>query len=223
MNLYDKVDTQNMKLNLHKLNATEITFDATLSLSNTIIDKLNSCFPFKKGKDKQVEYPLLFGQDYIVDNKKHYERGIVLKDNKTQDKYIISISYSTDVPLYGLLFSKKNYKPIKVLFDCLAEIDKKILLDVRAFFVYPDSKFYTALLSLPIKLENNDYFDEIRGIRFTKTQDSKIAYSVIMDRPGNKDIFINLLFKYTGVLNNDLTKNIIKYSTEISRSVVSER
>ncbi len=219
-----------MKLNLKQLNATEVTFEVALPLSNAAIGKLNSCFATKTAKAKQSakasqnKPPFVFGHDYKVNEQVHYERAVVFKDDKVHvDGYTIIISYTTGEPLFGLEYNKRQFKPIEELFDCLIGIDNKIALDVRAFFVYPDSKYTTAILNLPIKLEKNDYFDEIRGVRFTKTQDDKIAYSVIMDRPGNKDIFANLFFQYSGILNKDLPENIIKYSSEISRRVVSEK
>lgn len=219
-----------MKLNLKQLNATEVTFEVALPLSNAAIGKLHSCFATKTAKAKQstkasqIKPPFVFGRDYKVDEQVHYERAVVFKDDKVHiDGYRIIISYSTNAPLFGIEYIKRQLKPIAELFNCLIGIDKKIALDVKAFFVYPESKYTTAILNLPIKLEKNDFFDEIRGVRFTKTQDDKIAYSVIMDRPGNKDIFANLFFQYVGTLNKDLPENIIKYSTEISRRVVSEK
>ena len=212
-----------MELNLKTFNATEIIFEVTLPLSGTIVSKLQSCFIGKNTKTNQKDSPFIFGRDYTIDKQNHYERAVVFKASKSGNKYAIIISYSLESPLYGLLFDKERYKPMEKLFDCLTEIDKEIIFDVKAFFSYSDSKYTTTIVNLPIKLENNDYFDEIRGVRFTKSQDDKIAYSVTVDRPGNKNIFTNLFFQYVGKMDKELPKNIIKYSNEISRRVVNEK
>lgn len=209
-----------MKLDLRAFNAIEISFDVSLALSKKIVDKLHSCFPKKKHKKDDI---LFFGEDYVLHKKKLYERGLVFKVDKTADKYVIIISYSINQPLWDITYDKKDFQPLSVLLDCLSEIEKKITLNVAAGFLYADSKYATAQLTLPIRLENNEYFDEIRGVRFTKTQDNKIVYSVIMDRPENKDISTNIIFQYTGTFSKNLPENITKYATDISRKVINER
>lgn len=214
-----------MELNLKPFNATEITFEVTLPLSATGVAKLQSCFIDKKTKKEQSKSLLfVFGRDYKVDEQVHYERAIIFKSGKTGNKYTIIISYSLQGPIFGLPFNEQQLVSMDKLFDCLNEIDKETILDVKAFFSYSDEKYTTiSSLHLPIKVDKNDTFDEIRGVRFTKTQDDKVIYSIVVDRPTNKNIFTNLFFQYVGRLDKELSKNIIKYSTEISRRFVNEK
>lgn len=223
---YDIVSTQKnrniMKLDLAKMNATHLQFDVELLLPDGIVEKLIGCFPEEKKKTPNKERkstPLFFGEDYKASGKKHYARGVVIKEHG-KNKCSIVVGYSTLAPLFGFQYAE-SFRPISELLACLTNFDKDITFNVNAFFEYSPKKYKFSFLDLPISVESKD-FDEIRGIRFSKTQKGKVIYSVVMDSPMNKEIFNGVTFQYKGIFSNDLPEKVLKYADQISRRLIAE-
>lgn len=209
-----------MQLNLSKHNAKSLTLEADMPLPSAVLNNLIKCFPNKeeyKKLNNEKEPALFFGEDYRNNKVKHFARGIIVK--KTGSKSNIFLNYSTNIPFGGLKYFS-YVQPISTMLNCLSVIDKEITFNVVAIFEYSGKKYTCSLINLPIELEN-DFFDDISGVRLTKKQNDKISYSVVMDRAENENIVNIVTFQYIGKFSKDLPEKILKYAEQISRRLVN--
>ena len=215
-----------MRLDLHTSNALKLKLEVDIALPANIIGKLKACFPEKEETEKKTKdksLALFFGEDYSVNKRKHFSRGFVGKfDESKKDIYTLAVEYSVSGPLWGMEYHK-SLRPLSELFDCLSAYDKDLTFEVEAAFLYSNQKFKSALIELPIKLESQEFFDEIRGVRLSKTRDGNVIYTVINDRPDNKDTFNTVSFKYTSLCSRDLPEKVLKHADQISRRLISEK
>lgn len=214
-----------MQLNLPSKNAVALKLEVGIQLSDKIVSELVCCFPkerpTKNAKIKDQAKIFFFGEDYKVGNKKHYSRGFIWQYTPRDNKYHIIIEYTLEKPIW----EDEPLQKIPTLSDllkCLSKLEKEIKIDVLSNYVYSGKKYQNAIINLPLKLEREEFFNEIRGLRLTKTQDDNVLYSVIVDRPGNADIYCGVTFQYTGLFTTELPDNVFQHSAQIARRAINE-
>lgn len=199
-----------MELNLHKYHATDLAIETTLDISKREIIKLKQCYPdiekFKKSL-KGME----FGSDYKIGKKTHSSRCLI--DKIGNNKYHLYFLYSAEKLR---IISDYTLKPLSQLLNCFNTMNKEVTFQVGANFTFKE-KIYRGTVSLPMKLSENSYFDEIRGIRFVKLTDNKKLFSLILDRSENKDYNMSISFTYAGTIHENLPLTILQKAVEISQ------
>lgn len=214
-----------MQLNLSKKNAVSLKLEVDLQLDESIVNNLGGCFSKKyhelmsKQKVKNTFY--FFGDNYKAGNKKHYSRGLVWKYSAAGNKYHIEIEYSVGQSVWEIE-PPKELPSLSELLKCLAQYNKEISTSVTSNHIFPGEKYQSAIVNLPLKLERDEPFNEIRGLRLSKTQDGNLMYSVIIDRPGNEDFYCGTTFQYTGKFSLELPENVIQYATQIAQRAINE-
>jgi hypothetical protein len=199
-----------MELNLHKYHTTDFVIETTLDISNQEIIKLRQCYPDIKKFKKSLK-DMEFGSDYKIGKKIYSSRCLI--DKIKSKKYHLFLFYS--VEKLGIL-SDYALKPLSQLLSCFNNMNKEVTFKVNANFIFKE-KVYRGSISLPMKLPERSYFDEIRGMRFVKLTDNKKLFSFILDRPENKDYYMSIAFTYVGTINENLPSVILQKAVEISQ------
>jgi hypothetical protein len=81
-----------MRLDLVKLNVSNVEFEVDVKLQDEIVEKLLSiCFSGKKGekirRERGKDLAFVFADDYVFHQKKHYARGLVTKPQDGKKQY----------------------------------------------------------------------------------------------------------------------------------------
>ncbi len=104
---------------------------------------------------------------------------------------------------------------VEKLWKCLEKASKLPTWHCKAFFEYPSSG-YDVKYRLPSPIDRPmEGFSEIRGVRLVRTIESKVLYSVILDRPDNTDIRCTVYFTIQKETFEALADDAFRKATEI--------
>ncbi len=199
-----------MELDLSKYNATSLEIKVNLQVGKSELSALNQCYP--EHILKKVDDFIEFGSDKILKERNYSARGLV---RKTASKKFEIYLYYVSVTL-GKLSGLSKLQPLSKMLSCLANIKKNLTFEVTAQFGYPVKKFKSRI-ALPIKLADDEIFDEVRGMRLVKLADGKNLFTLIVDRPDNKNIYHVVVFSYVGNISDTLPKTIFDEAISISK------
>jgi hypothetical protein len=116
---------------------------------------------------------------------------------------------------------KKADLDVERLWKCLDETLKSPTWYCRASFEYPPTG-YDLKYRLPSPLDRPmEGFSEIRGIRLTRAVEGRTLYSLIVDRPGNEEIFCNLFFTMQKTKHQTLAEDAFRNAAEIMKLVIT--
>lgn len=205
-----------MELNLSKYNATSLGIKVTLEVGKTVMDALKQCYPPQAPKkpDEFIE----FGSDYkISKGKSHSARGFVQKMNDKE--FQVYLYYAADK--LGKLSGASKLQPLAKMLGCLMQIKDNLTFEVDTNFHYSEKKFKSRVL-LPIKLSDDDLFDEVRGLRLVKLAEGKKLFSLIIDCPNNEDYYHTVYFSYVGNISETLPKLVLEEAVNISKRGLHE-
>ena len=199
-----------MELNLSKYNATSLGIKVSLEADKTVMDALKQCYPKQalKKPDKFIE----FGSDYKVTRKRHSARGLVQKTGGKE--FQIYLYYAANK--LSKLFGASELQPLDKMLSCLMQIKTKLTFEVDADFKYSGKKFISRM-KLPIKLSDEEHFDEVRGLRLVKLAEGKKLFSLIIDRPNNEEFYHTVYFSYVGNMTKTLPMLILEEAVNISK------
>jgi hypothetical protein len=199
-----------MELNLSKYCATSLNIKVSLESDETVVDALKQCYP-KQAVKKPFKF-IEFGSDYKVARKRHSARGLV---EKTGDKKFQIYLYYASSQL-NKLFEPSELQPLDKMLGCLLQIKTKLTFEVDADFKYSGKKFISRM-KLPIKLSDDDHFDEVRGLRLVKLAEGRKLFTIIIDRPNNEEFYHTVLFSYVGNMSETLPGLILEEAVNISK------
>ena len=139
-------------------------------------------------------------------------------NRQTKGETIIDVTYD-DAPEKP----SKNKAELDVegLWKCLDATLKSPTWYCRASFEYPPTG-YDLKYRLPSPLDRPmEGFGEIRGIRLSRAVEGKTLYSVVVDRPGNENIFCTLFFTMQETKHQTLAEDAFRNAAEIMKLVVT--
>jgi hypothetical protein len=205
-----------MELDLSKYNAASLEIRTTLQVGKPELAALNQCYSERalKKPDDFIE----FGTDKIINKQKHSARGVVnIIDSKKIEIYI----YYT-LGVLSKISGLSKLQPLSKMLSCLinANRNKPFTFKVIANFKYPMNKFKSRM-ALPIKLSDDDNFDEVKGVRLVKLADGKNLFSLIIDCD-SKHYYHTAIFSYVGNISESLPKIIFDEAIGISKRGLNE-
>lgn len=104
---------------------------------------------------------------------------------------------------------------VEKLWKCLEKTSKLPTWHCMGIFEYPPSG-YNLKYGLPSAIDRPmDGFSEIRGVRLVRTVESKVLYSVILDRPDNTEITCSLFFTMQKAKLESLADDAFRKAREI--------
>ena len=202
-----------MEPDLACVNAVDLEFTAQVLLGRAQIKEI-----FKQEKIGRTA-PLFYANSYTIGGNSHSASAFAYRRYRKPDELVIRVTYSTES---SLRFDHPEAKPVAHLMGLLE--GESLTDDLRCFatFQYSGREWESALV-LPLKLLNvpSMPFDEIRGFRAVKfTDDGRVKYSVVLDRPQSKDYTQLVSFSLASTLTTSLVDLLLSEATEISSRLI---
>jgi hypothetical protein len=206
----------NLQPNLASLNVTELEVTGRLPLGR---DRVREIMAHEKQDASDI---LIFANSYDVDGNEHFASAVAFPVSRKPDVLEVSVTFSVSPPL---LFRHEKAKPVSHFFDLLAKQPVETTLRCALSLSYP-SRRWASSVRLPMSLFDVPAmpFDEIRGFRAVKFANAtKTRYSIIVDRPENRDYYQSINFSFTASLTSPLIDTLLRDGVSISLQFVRPR
>lgn len=201
-----------MKPDFKSLSIVEIDLSAKVVLTDTIIEQIRIASPPDKDGDS------IFYDYYKVENNVHVGWSVIsspAKDNKT-------CRFALYYQLGGFGRHKKNMPSISQALKILSSVNDPVELGCLSRFEFGKRYKAKTILSLPLILSEspNLPFDEIRGLHFSKVEERRSEYDIILDRDRDGRLTETVAFRHTTKIGDALVEDIISKAVEISTKFV---
>jgi hypothetical protein len=199
-----------LRPDLATVHARALEFSCDVALRPEELEQVRAAF---RRTDGYEELPWVFLNRYRASGVAHLASAIVSSSRQRAKSLRLEFNFWTRAPVaVGL-----KAKPVADLVRALSHWEVEATFDCSVALLYPE-KGWTSRVSLPVRLfEHLELpFDELRGVRAVKIEDGRTSYSIIIDRPENKDLSHVVLFSHSATINDQLADVMLEQGGHIS-------
>jgi len=165
---------------------------------------------------------LIFQSSYKAAAKDHFASAVAYPTPRKPDSLLVDITYSLAPALH---FKHEEARPVTELLELLAKERTETTFRCTLVLRYP-SRAWNSPVKLPLHLIDLPSlpFDEIRGFRAVKFANGrKTRYSIIVDRPENRDFHHSVNFSFTARFDSSIIDVLLKEGVSVSRQFIRPR
>ena len=199
-----------MRPDLATVHARALEFSCDVALRPEELEQVRAAF---RRTDAYKEFPWLFLNRYRASGVTHLTSAIVSSSRQRDKSLRLEFNFWTRARVAAGVKAKS----VADLVRALSQWELEATFDCSVALLYPE-KGWTSRVSLPVRLfEHLELpFDEYRGVRAVKVEDGRTAYSIIIDRPENKDLSHVVLFSHSATIDDQLGDVILGQGAQIS-------
>lgn len=208
------------RLNLANVYCEELRIATHMTLSRALAERIVA--GSHGHKKRNVPDYALYGCIYKLDGAPHTVRAHA--SHVERREYHVEFRYIAE----KWPRPPKGINSPEILATILTEEPQEITLECDACFLYHKGSGWRSVVEIPMRLaerrKDKEMFTHIEAVRLSKRYRNQIQYSVQVERTREGDIRHSVYFTevWTGILSEELPKQLLERSAELSRAFLSK-